>query len=252
MKATVQFEKLQEEVSKDSNILGFFLSGSRGKGFGREDSDYDVYIIVKDSEVTIYKKKYPRKLYKKMDLMVYSLSEFREFASWGSPEWFYRYSFTHVKVLIDKNIEIQNLVNDKGRIPEIHVNKFVKGSLDGYINFVYRSLKCMRDNDLLAARLEAAYSIPLFFDVIFAIHNGRLRPYYKYLAWELENFPLTKLPIDAKQIVENIRQILDTADLRTQQDLLMMMEVVLRKEGHGEIFDEWGEDLIWMKTFKLD
>ncbi len=252
MNAELEFRKLKEEVGKDPNILGFFLSGSRGKGFEGEYSDYDVYMIVKDRESNAYKERYPRKLYEKMDLMVYSLTEFREFASWKSPEWFARYSFAHVEVLIDKNGEIQKLVNEKARIPESHLAEFIRGSLDGYINYVYRSLKCIRDENLLAARLEAAYSIPLFFDVIFAIHDGRLRPYYKYLRWELEKFPLTKLPLDAIKIIESITKILDTADLETQQDLFEMIENVLRKEGYGDIFDEWGEDLIWMKSFKRD
>ena len=29
-----------------------------------------------------------------------------------------------------------------------------------------------------------------FFDAVFALHDGRLRPYYKYLRWELETWPL--------------------------------------------------------------
>ena len=102
---------------------------------------------------------------------------------------------------------------------------------------------------MLAARLEAAYSIQLFFDVIFAIHGGRLRPYYKYLRWELEQFPLVKIPMDANEILAKITRILDEGDLETQQDILKIMEKVFRKEGHGEVFDSWGEDLVWMRSF---
>ncbi len=252
MQADREFKKIQEEAQLDPNIQGFFLSGSRGKGFGKPYSDYDVYIIVKDQVVEGYKAKYPRDLYENMDLMVFSVTEFRGLAAWGSPEWFGRYSFTHVKAIIDKTGEIQEILNEKARIPEPHRDEFIKGMLDGYINFMYRSLKCIRDGDLLAARLEAAYSIPLFFDVIFAIHEGRLRPYYKYLRWELEQFPLVKLPLDANEIIAKIRRILDDADLETQQEILKIMEKVLRKEGYGEIFDSWGEDLIWMKIFQTD
>ena len=38
-----------------------------------------------------------------------------------------------------------------------------------------------------------------FFDAAFALHGGRLRPYYKYLRWELETWPLTQLPTAARR-----------------------------------------------------
>jgi len=86
-------------------------------------------------------------------------------------------------------------------------------------------------------------------NVIFAIHNGRLRPYYKYLKWELKTFSLTKLPIDAEEIIRILMKILDSADLKTQQQLLRITEEFLRKEGFGKVFESWGDDFPWMKTF---
>jgi hypothetical protein len=58
--------------------------------------------------------------------------------------------------------------------------EFVRGHLDGYINQVYRSLKCYRDGRAAGARLEAADSVRPMLDVMFGLH-GRLRPYCKYL-----------------------------------------------------------------------
>jgi hypothetical protein len=131
-----------------------------------------------------------------------------------------------------------------------HLSKFIAGSLDGYINFLYRSLKCIRGGDIEAARLEAAVSIPLFLDVIFAIHNGRLRPYYKYHKWELESFPLAKFPMTAEEIVNNLMKILDNADYKAQQKFLKTTEATLREEGFGKVFKSWGDDFLWMKSFK--
>ncbi len=121
--------------------------------------------------------------------------------------------------------------------------------LDGYINYLYRSLKCHRGNDLMAARLEAAFSIPYFLDVIFALHDRRLRPYYKYLEWELTTFPLKKFPMKPKQILNVISKILDDADIKMQQKLLKISEEVFGREGYGKAFDSWGEDLYWMKNY---
>ena len=224
----------------------------QGKGIGKEHSDYDIYIIMQDNVIEEYKKKFPFRKYKGLDLIIFSYSEFVKYAYWGGPEEFDRYNFTHLKVLIDKNKEIQKLVDKKARIPEEELSKFISRVLDGYINYLYRSLKCLRDKDIVAARLEAAYSLPLFLDVIFAIHNGRLRPYYKYLRWELENFPLTKLPINTEELIDILMKILDDVDYKSQQKLLNIIEFILRREGYGHIFDSWGADFPWMKNFKLE
>ena len=243
------FTGIYEEAKSDPNIIGFFLGGSRGKGLQTEYSDYDTYIIVKDSVVNGYNERYPKQKYKDVDLMVFSYSEFKKYASWGSSEAWDRYSFSHVKALIDKDGNIQDILNELARVPSRFLSKFIAGALDAYINYAYRSIKCIRDGDIEAARLEAAYSIPCFLDVIFAIHNGRLRPYYKYLKWELETFSLTKLPIYAEEIIRILMKILDSADLKTQQQLLRITEECLRKEGFGKVFESWGDDFQWMKTF---
>jgi len=246
---SVNYEKIYEEAKKDPNIIGFFLGGSRGKELHTKHSDYDIYIIVKDDVDKKYKERYPKQKYKGVDLMVLSYSEFKKYASWGSSEAWDRYTFSHVKALIDKNCKIQELLDDKVTIPDKYLSKFIAGSLDAYINYLYRSLKCIRDGDIEAARLEAAFSIPAFLNVIFAIHSGRLRPYYKYLKWELKSFPLSKFPMKAEEIVKNLMNILDNADYKAQQKFLKTTEVSLRKEGFGKVFESWGKDFHWMKSF---
>ena len=141
------------------------------------------------------------------------------------------------------------MLDELAKVPERFLSKHIAGVLDGYINFLYRSLKCIRDGDIEAARLEAAFSIPCFLDVIFAIHNGRLRPYYKYLKWELETFPLTKFPMKPDKIINKLMKILANADYKAQQKFLKITEQVLTKEGFGHVFKSWGDDFPWMKTF---
>ncbi|MHA1985131.1 MAG: nucleotidyltransferase domain-containing protein [Promethearchaeota archaeon] len=244
------YENIYAEAQKDQNIIGFFLGGSRGRGFQTKYSDYDTYIIVEDKVVQEYKEKYPKLKYKGVDLLVFSYSEFKKYASWRSPNVWDRYSFSHLKALIDKNGKIQELIDEKGKIPEKNLSLFIVNSLDAYINYIYRSLKCIRDGDIEAARLEAAFSIPAFLNVIFAIHNGRLRPYYKYLKWELKSFPLTKFAMSAEEIINNLMRILDNADYKAQQKFLRTTEDILRKEGFGDVFDSWADDFPWMKNFK--
>ena len=247
--AELIFNEIFSRAKKDRNIIGFFLGGSRGKGLSREYSDYDIYIIVKDEVAGNYKMEYPKNRYKGLDLMVYSLSEFKNLYYWGSPEQFGRYSFAHVTALIDKSGKIQEILNETAQIPENELYKFIPSALDAYINFFYRSLKCIRDGNIPAARLEAAYSIPFLLDVLFAIHNGRLRPYYKYLKWEIENFPLKKLSLNADELIGLLMKVLDDADYKSQQRLMKITEIICQKEGFDFQFDSWGDEYTWMMTF---
>ena len=242
-----------EEAKKDSNIIGFYLSGSRGKEKETKYSDYDVEIVVKDNIKDEYVKKYKeiQKSLKGISFCIYSMSEFKTHADIGTEYEWDRPSFTHVKALIDKNKEIQKLIDSKGIIPKENIKKYVSGFLDGYINYVYRSLKCFRDGNIVGARLEASRSLNFFLIIVFGI-DGRLAPYYKYLEWELKQHPLKKFKISQKEIIKSLMKILESGDIKTQQRLFIEVEKIFRKEGYSHIFDGWEKDQIeFMKTFKL-
>lgn len=236
------FKSLIRSAKQDSNVLGFFLVGSRGKGFETKLSDYDVILVVKNKTVFKIKK------LKDIDLKIMSLSNFKKYATWGSPEAWNRYDFAHVKALIDKNGCIQKLIDEKGRIPNCVRRSFVSGVLDAYINAVFRSTKCLHNHNVIGARLEAAASIPYFLDVIFGI-NGRLRPFFDYLKRELHDYPLKKFPWSKNKFIKDILSILKNADLKTQQKLLKDIEVLSRKEGYGKVFDTWEGKDKWAMQF---
>jgi hypothetical protein len=126
-------------------------------------------------------------------------------------------------------------------VPATEVASFVAARLDHAINQAYRSLKCGRDGDLLAARLEAAEGVQPLLDVVFALHRGRLRPYPKYLAWELANWPLTRLPWTSEAFLALIGAVVETGSAEAQRTLLRDLEPWLRAEGHGAVIDAWGE-----------
>jgi len=218
------FEKLKEEAETDSDILGFFLSGSRGKGFGGESSDYDIVMIVKDDKTQFYEEKFSAVEDKEIDLTVFSYSEFEHHAEWGGDKQWDRYNYAHCRALVDKNGTIQTMIDEKGKVPEDELKHFIEGALDAYINYLFRSLKCHRDGNILGARLEATYSIPFMLDVVFAIHGRRLRPYYKYLEWELKTYQLEKLTMSPNEFMAGLAQILDDADPSIQQRYLEAIE----------------------------
>jgi hypothetical protein len=84
---------------------------------------------------------------------------------------------------------------------------------------------------------------------VFGLH-GRLRPYYKYLEWELKTFPLEKLTLAPDELMESLLKILETGSIPTQQKILACVEAMARADGYGSVLDDWGADLGWMKALK--
>jgi hypothetical protein len=114
--------------------------------------------------------------------------------------------------------------------------------LDGYLNYVYRSLKSLRDGRVLEARLDAVESLPWMLAVIFAFER-RVRPYNKYLVWELSHHPLERPAWQGSTLVPQIAAILETADADAQRAVFRTVEVAAREVGLGGIVDAWGDEL---------
>ena len=103
------FKEFVEEAKNDLNVIGFFLSGSRGKNRETKFSDYDIEVIVKDKVVGPYKKKWEKKNKPPFGFSVFSISEFRKHAEIGSPFEWDRASYAHVKAIIDKTFFMINV-----------------------------------------------------------------------------------------------------------------------------------------------
>src|SRR3989344_7609984 len=250
MEKEEMFNRLLREAKNNSDIIGFILFGSRGAGedFIHLESDYDLLMIVKDN----VKIKYCKKYYETdkievpgIDLIIKTVSELKL----PLEEW-ERDTFARVKILVSKNKWLNTHINEISKIPKSEVKKYIAGNLDGYINYVYRSLKCKRDKNEIGARLEANRTIEIFLKVAFALHDRKTVPYYKYLEKDLKNHPLNKFGISSNRLLLMIGKVIDNADVKTQQELLKISERTFRNSGYGKVFDSWGEKLSWMKCFK--
>ena len=83
------------------------------------------------------------------------------------------------------------------------------------MNFACRSLKSHRDGRPLESRLDAVESLPWLMDVVFTL-AGRVRPYNKYLPWELREHPLAVPEWSAETFLPEVERTLtgDPAALR--------------------------------------
>lgn len=241
------YEGIVEDAQANPAILGLLLSGSRGKGFENAYSDYDLILIAADEAVAALRQKYADA--PDIDLMVCTLAQFRGYAAWDSPHAWDRYTFAHIKVLSDKTGELAGWAAEKGRIPPDRLSGVIDIAIDAYVNGVYRAVKCIRNDNALGARLEAANSMLDLLTLVFAL-NGRHRPFLGYFEKELALYPLDDLPWSPAAFIGAIKRVLDSADLETQQMLLIGMEAFCRARGHGHVFDSWNGKDRWTMTWR--
>jgi hypothetical protein len=110
------------------------------------------------------------------------------------------------------------------------------------VNGAYRSAKNRRDGRPDEVHLDAAESLPHLLTTMFALHR-RVRPYNKYLGWELRQHPLADPAWDADRLLPRLRRVLADGDPGTQRDLFGDLAVAARAAGHGHVLDAWGPDL---------
>ena len=194
------FNYILKESESNNDILSLILVGSRGKGFENEHSDYDAIMIVKEDFLEELKREFEDKNFDNLDLCVLSLQEFKTYADIGSPMEWARYDFAHTKILVDKTSNLKKLVEAKGFISKSKQKEFIEGYLDGYINGVYRSVKCIRNKNQLGAQIEASNSMLDLLTLVFAF-EGRHKPFYGYTEKELKAHPLKLLPWAVSEFV---------------------------------------------------
>ena len=231
-------------AERDPDVLAFWLTGSRGKGRETAASDYDCVLVVRDEVFEAWRARHGGRGLGRTDCTVMSLEGLRAHAPWGGSDAWDRYSYAQIRVLVDRTDGLcQKIIDEKARVPATEVEGFVDQRLDHYLNQTYRALKCLRDGLPSAARLEAAEGIAPLLDALFALDGGRLRPFYKYLEWELAAHPLAAgqaLALEAPALLEPDAEVL--------KRMLRDAEALFRASGHGAVFDGWGGDLAWMRA----
>ncbi|WP_431961365.1 hypothetical protein [Actinacidiphila sp. bgisy160] len=235
------YEAFVDVATADPAVVGLVLKGSRAhEGMTTEHSDHDLYVVVADGATTDLTR-FAGHRSPELDLVIVSLEEFR---AAGMPG-FERYALARARIVLDRlHGGIARIVATKARLDADEAFRDAGRWLDAYVNSLYRSLKNDRDGHALAARLDAADSVGLLLETLFAL-DRRPRPYNKYLEWELARFPLPGW--DTRVLLDAADAISATGDVSAQRGLFARVEAAARRAGHGAVLDAWGEDLALMR-----
>ncbi|MFJ9690798.1 hypothetical protein [Kitasatospora sp. NPDC101183] len=233
------FAAFVADVTADPAVLGLVLKGSQAHdGMATRHSDHDLYVLLADDAAsglaTLDGHRSAR-----LDLVVTTLDRLRRPADWE------RYAIARSRVLLDRSGgEVTRIVASAGLLDAEEARRSAADLLDAYANAFYRSVKNHRDGDPLAGRLDAAAAIGFLLDLLFAL-DRRPRPYNKYLAWELDRFPLPGW--ESAALLASVSAITATGEVAPQQQLFARVEAAARAAGHTAVLDAWGEDLLLMR-----
>ncbi len=226
MVVVTALDDLLARARADPAVLGVVLTGSRARGMGTVHSDVDVHVVVRQRGGP-----WSRTLRTPgMDRIVCTPDELGD-----TSDLWQRYAFRGAQVLLDRlGGGITELVHRQAVPTAAEATAWAREGLDGYINFIYRAAKSRRDGHDSAAALDTRESVGWLLTAVFALY-GRLRPYNKYLRWELQTYPLDP-PWTASALPQRL--------LRDPAGLFPDVERLARRRGLGDVIDAWGDDLI--------
>ena len=242
------YEQLLALPIQDKRILGVILSGSRGRGTDDSTSDWDCYAIVADGSAEDLQTEFDDIVDGALDLTVLAITEFERYALPGTGEEWEAYAFVHALVARDRlGVGIAELAARKEALDAEVAEARARRSLDTYINAAVRSAKCRRDGQWAAAILDASESVGPALEAMFPLHH-RIRPYNRYLTWELERHPLVEEGVDDSWL-PHVGAV-PTGDVEASAALFAVTEQRARAHGIGDMFDAWDEGSIRLASHR--
>ncbi len=157
------------------------------------------------------------------------------------------YALRWAKVLFDRTDgEVPRLREQKARLPREVAARRAPSAVDAYLNNYYRALKNQRDGRHLEHLLDAAEAVDRYLSAVFLLHH-RLRPYNKYLLYDLRLEPLSD-GLTADRLQPLIEAAL-AGTMPAHADLFNLLEPIARARGVGPVLDAWpSRRLSWMRT----
>ena len=243
----MSYEELVELAQRDEGILGLILTGSRGRGFAvTDESDWDVRLIVRDELRDAYRARLATPHGSRVEVVVLTPSELEEVGTRGSSSAWDRYSYVAATIAVDSaDGQIGRLIANLGALEPNEARVLAAEKLDDYVNAYYRAAKNAGAGLADEARLDAAESVPLLLDFLFAAH-GRVRPFNRFLAWELQRRPLLGDEWKSDALMLRLGSVA-AGNLAAQQQAFRDVEALARAHGLGDVLDGWEPDLDWLR-----
>jgi hypothetical protein len=230
----VSFDDLLEIARAREEVVGLYVFGSRGRNLMVDErSDWDVCVVLADREAREgFDREFPYAHGARVEIVSATLDGIRNERSEHG-----RYAAAHADVVLDKTGgELTRVVAELESLPSGTRDAVVREALDGYINQTYRSLR-------YGTRLDAVEAVPYALRTIFALQD-RVRPYNKYLEWELRHHPLEGWT--AEELPPLLDRVL-TGEPEAQHELFNLLEDQAREAGFGEVVDGWEPDVPWLR-----
>lgn len=235
----------RNEADHGEGFLGLVLSGSAGRGMATGRSDLDVFVVLADTGVRGSETSRSATL----DETVVAISDLERAPPFGTGGWWFRWSFAWAPTLFDRTGgRLASALRRQATVTADEAESILieHDRLDGWLNYAYRALKNDRDGRTRERRLDAAESMPWLLDVIFTL-EGRVRPYHKYLPWELRQHPLTHWP--AKELLALLTATLDgdpsaiRATFERIGPACAEFDSVRPEPVLGPVVESWGDEL---------
>jgi nucleotidyltransferase-like protein len=230
----VSFDDLLEVARSREEVVGLYVFGSRGRDFMVDErSDWDVCVVLASPEARdAFAREFPSAHGAPVEITTATLAGIR-----GNRSEHGRYAAAHAEVVLDKTGgELTSVVAEQESLPAGSRDATVREALDDYVNQTYRSLR-------YGTRLDAVDAISPALRTIFAL-AGRVRPYNKYLEWELRHHPLEGWSAD--ELLPLLDRVL-AGEPEAQRELFRRIEEPTRREGFGDVIDEWEPDVDWLR-----
>jgi len=230
----ITYDELLEVARSREDILGLYVFGSRGRNFMVDErSDWDVCVVLGDREAREqFEREFPFAHGARVEIVSVTLDALRSASSEHG-----RYAAAHAEVVLDKTGgELTRVVAELESLPSGSRDAVVREALDDYVNQTYRSLR-------YGTRFDGVEAMPPALRTIFALEN-RVRPYNKYLEWELRHHPLADWTAD--ELLPLLDRVL-TGGPEAQRELFNRIEPLARREGYGDVVDGWEPDVDWLR-----
>ncbi len=231
-------------AAADSTVVGVVVFGSRAAAaLVTHESDVDAFVIVDGPDAAPARWQTPHG--SPVEVWAVTLDEFRDHGLPGSPTAWNRPAFIRARVDLDRlDGEIGRLVDRKRRLDAEEATALANASLGDALNSLYRALRNVEAGRDLAARLDAADAVGPMLAAAFAL-EGRVRPFNKWLQFELDAEPLQG-PENAA-IFPAAERLLAHATPRVLRSAFRQLEAAARASGRDAIVDDWEPDVTWLR-----